>query len=58
MAWKIENGRPVRTGLTPPEITTRTDAPSTDDLVCPICGKGYQREYALEAHIEKHSEEE
>ena len=55
MAWKIENGRPVRTGLTPPEVTTRTDAPSADLFVCPECGREYKTETGLDNHLaDKH----
>jgi hypothetical protein len=62
MPWIIEDGRPVRvsvrSGLTPPEVTAKTDVPTADEFSCPICAKTYKTERGLANHIESHTEEE
>jgi hypothetical protein len=62
MPWIIEDGKPVRvsvrSGLTPPEVSTRTDVPAAAGFTCPICGKLLKTERGYTNHVEAHSEEE
>jgi hypothetical protein len=47
--------RMVRSGLAPPEVTAKTDAPSTDLFMCPECGREYKTETGRDNHVaDKH----
>lgn len=53
MPWRIENGQPVRVGLTPQEVTVTKefDDLADDVLTCPECDREYKTEAGLENHL-------
>ena len=51
MPWVIRNGVPVKSGLSPQEVTVAEEFDAATELTCPECGREYKTEAGLDRHI-------